>query len=180
MLRAYPDNSKGSSLQLSGEALTSPSGGGLIGPPRHRTDCPQTPPQSQCCLCGRDRFRLIFFSARPTLISAIASIACRESIRLQPYKPQPEREGFEPSVPEGTPVFETGPFSRSGTSPRIPPQMHTPRQLRESLQISSMRSPFADGIGFGVLRILRMSRAGGKDYADRILWAGVIEIHGTM
>ena len=28
-----------------------------------------------------------------------------------------ERAGFEPAVPEGTPVFETGPISRSGTSP---------------------------------------------------------------
>ena len=30
-----------------------------------------------------------------------------------------ERAGFEPAVPaRGTPVFETGPFNRSGTSPR--------------------------------------------------------------
>ena len=29
-----------------------------------------------------------------------------------------ERAGFEPAVPEGTPVFETGPFVHSGTSPR--------------------------------------------------------------
>ena len=28
-----------------------------------------------------------------------------------------ERAGFEPAVPEGTPVFETGPINRSGTSP---------------------------------------------------------------
>ncbi len=32
-----------------------------------------------------------------------------------------ERVGFEPTVPEGTLVFETSPFSRSGTSPRIAP-----------------------------------------------------------
>ena len=30
-----------------------------------------------------------------------------------------ERVGFEPTVPEGTPVFETGPFDHSGTSPRL-------------------------------------------------------------
>ncbi len=32
-----------------------------------------------------------------------------------------ERQGFEPWVPiKSTPVFETGPFDRSGTSPRMP------------------------------------------------------------
>ena len=30
-----------------------------------------------------------------------------------------EREGFEPPVPEGTTVFETAPFDRSGTSPTL-------------------------------------------------------------
>ena len=35
----------------------------------------------------------------------------------EPRSKRPERAGFEPAVPEGTPVFETGPFSRSGTSP---------------------------------------------------------------
>ncbi len=29
-----------------------------------------------------------------------------------------EREGFEPSVPFSTTVFETAPFNRSGTSPK--------------------------------------------------------------
>ena len=32
-----------------------------------------------------------------------------------------ERVGFEPTVPVGTLVFETSPFSRSGTSPGIVP-----------------------------------------------------------
>ena len=36
---------------------------------------------------------------------------------MAPFR-APEREGFEPSRPQsGLPVFETGPFNRSGTSP---------------------------------------------------------------
>ena len=39
--------------------------------------------------------------------------------QLVPQKNLAERGGFEPPVPKkGTPVFETGPFDRSGTSPR--------------------------------------------------------------
>jgi hypothetical protein len=30
-----------------------------------------------------------------------------------------ERVGFEPTVPEGTTVFETAPFDHSGTSPAV-------------------------------------------------------------
>ena len=37
-----------------------------------------------------------------------------------PWNRLAERQGFEPWVPiKGTPVFETGPFDRSGTSPRV-------------------------------------------------------------
>jgi hypothetical protein len=36
------------------------------------------------------------------------------------FENAPEREGFEPSVPQrGTTVFETAPIDRSGTSPRL-------------------------------------------------------------
>jgi hypothetical protein len=31
----------------------------------------------------------------------------------------PERQGFEPWDPEGSTVFETAPFDRSGTSPGV-------------------------------------------------------------
>jgi hypothetical protein len=35
------------------------------------------------------------------------------------YHKKTERQGFEPWVPDGTTVFETAPFNRSGTSPWI-------------------------------------------------------------
>ena len=46
--------------------------------------------------------------------SAVLAIKC-----LLKIKQQPERQGFEPWDPEGSTVFETAPFDRSGTSPRM-------------------------------------------------------------
>ena len=40
-----------------------------------------------------------------------------EKVLAKPRSFDTERVGFEPTVPEGTPVFETGPFGHSGTSP---------------------------------------------------------------
>ena len=40
-----------------------------------------------------------------------------DKVLAKPRSFDTERVGFEPTVPEGTPVFETGPFGHSGTSP---------------------------------------------------------------
>ena len=62
-------------------------------------------------LCG---FAACVFSSRHHVFSLFYNGLRTTSHRLLN---KTERAGFEPAVPEGTPVFETGPISRSGTSP---------------------------------------------------------------